>query len=62
MRRKDDVGVAALLLAGIYEAYAFWTRKAPTITAIVKRFPWLVRAGLLLVALVWALDHFEVST
>lgn len=35
MRRPVGVAIAS------YEAYAIWTGRAPTITALCRRFPWL---------------------
>jgi hypothetical protein len=57
----DDIAVGVALAAAAYEAVAVWTRRVPTITAITKRFPKLVRAVMVSATLVWAIFHFEVT-
>lgn len=59
------LGTAAIVLAlaaAVYEAIAHFTReRVPYITRVVNtRVPWAIRAGGVLGAFVWALDHFQV--
>lgn len=55
-----DLAVVLMLAAATYEAGAVWTRKVPTITAIINAWPKLARIALLAGATVVAVDHFQV--
>lgn len=55
-----DVTAGVVLAAAVYEAAAIWTRRVPTITDLLYRTPRVARAGLVALAALWAIDHFEV--
>ena len=59
--KRSTLGVVAIaiaVVAAVYELVAYVTDWIPTITEIIEDLPELLEAGLLLVAVVWAADHF----
>lgn len=56
----DDVAVVLALALATYETIAWFTRKVPTVTKVINSRPWVVRAGIVGGALLWAGDHFRV--